>query len=205
MATLILFSGACNSGKTTTLKAVASKLRNTGYKVNILDELIRKEITEPIDEIRKNAKAYLLLQEKIIKAKIAQEKIAINDLHTDEIYLADRAATDSIFYLENYIDKSQLDADNLNKFRNLHKYVHDYLTRNFWRYSLVVEFEPIAVRELDLFRPVNVDILKEYEYTCISRLNYAYSKGNGSNRIKINLKKLSLNNAVELIIECAGL
>lgn len=205
MATLILFSGACNSGKTTTLKAVASKLRNTGYKVNILDELIRKEITEPIDKIRKDAKAYLLLQEKIIKAKIEQEKIAINDLHTGEIYLADRAVTDSIFYLENYIDKSQLDADDLNKFRNLHKYVHDYLTHYFWQYSLVVEFEPIAVRELDLFRPVNVDILKEYEYTCISRLNYIYSKGNDSNRIKINLKSLSLNEAVELIIECANL
>ena len=61
MAKLILFSGGCNSGKTTTLKAVASKLQSLGYKVNILDEIIRKETNKPIDELRKDAKAYFRL------------------------------------------------------------------------------------------------------------------------------------------------
>lgn len=206
MATLILFSGGCNSGKTTTLKAVASKLQSLGYSVRILDEIIRKETDKPIDELRKDAKAYLVLQNKIIRTKIEQEKIAIEDNRTDDIYLADRAVTDSMFYLENYVDKSQLDEESLKLFCRLHNSVHEYLKRYFWRYSLVVEFQPIAVRELDLFRPVHIDMMKYYESICIARLNYCYSNGyRKQNFMVADLNYMKLEETVDKIIEKARL
>lgn len=206
MAKLILFSGGCNSGKTTTLKAVASKLQSLGYKVKILDEIIRKETDKPIDELRKDAKAYLQLQDKIIGTKIEQEKVAIEDNRTDNIYLADRAVTDSLFYLENYVDKSQLDEEGLKLFCKLHNSVHEYLKRYFWRYSLVVEFQPVAVQELDLFRPVHIDIMKNYEAIGIERLNWYYSNGyKKQNFMVADLNCMKLEEAVDKIIEKAEL
>ena len=205
MATLILFSGGCNSGKTTTLKAVASKLRGLGYRVRILDEIIRKETDKPIDELRKDANAYLKLQDKIIREKIEQEKTAIED-NGDDVYLADRAITDSLFYLENYVDKSQLDKEGLKLFCRLHSSVHEYLKRYFWRYSLVVEFQPVAVRETDLFRPVHIDMMKNYENICIARLNYYYSKGyRKQNFMVADLNYMKLEEVVDNIIEKAEL
>lgn len=206
MAKLILFSGGCNSGKTTTLKAVASKLQSLGYKVNILDEIIRKETDKPIDELRKDAKAYLELQDKIIRAKIEQEKAAIEDNRTDDIYLADRAVTDSLFYLESYVDKSRLDEEGLKLFCKLHSSVHEYLKHYFWRYSLVVEFQPIAVRELDLFRPVHVDMMKNYECVGIARLNYCYSNGyKKQNFMAADLNHMKTEEVIDKIIEKAEL
>jgi predicted ATPase len=206
MATIILFSGGCNSGKTTTLKAVASKLQKRGYAVTILDELIRKETDKPIDELRKNAKEYLQLQNKIIREKIKQEKSAIEDNRTETVYLADRAVTDSLFYLENYVDKSQLDEEGIKLFCRLHSSVHEYLKRYFWRYSLIVEFQPVAVRELDLFRPVHIDMMKNYECICIARLNYCYSNGYRHQNFTVaDLNYMKLEEAVDKIIEKAGL
>ena len=206
MAKLILFSGGCNSGKTTTLKAVASKLQSLGYRVNILDEIIRKETDKPIDELRKDAKAYLALQDKIIRAKIEQEKAAIEDNRTDDIYLADRAVTDSLFYLESYVDKSRLDEEGLKLFCKLHSSVHEYLKHYFWRYSLVVEFQPIAVRELDLFRPVHVDMMKNYECVGIARLNYCYSNGyKKQNFMAADLNHMKIEEVIDKIIEKAEL
>lgn len=206
MAKLILFSGGCNSGKTTTLKAVASKLQSLGYRVNILDEIIRKETDKPIDELRKDAKAYLALQDKIIRAKIEQEKAAIEDNRTDDIYLADRAVTDSLFYLESYVDKSRLDEEGLKLFCKLHSSVHEYLKHYFWRYSLVVEFQPIAVRELDLFRPVHVDMMKNYECVGIARLNYCYSNGyKKQNFMAADLNHMKTEEVIDKIIEKAEL
>ena len=206
MATLILFSGGCNSGKTTTLKAVASKLQGLGYRVRILDEIIRKETDKPIDELRKDANAYLKLQDKIIREKIEQEKTAIED-NGDDVYLADRAITDSLFYLENYVDKSQLDEEGLKLFCRLHSSVHEYLKRYFWRYSLIVEFQPVAVREIDLFRPVYIDMMKNYESTCIARLNHYYSNGyrKQQNFMVADLNYMKLEEVVDNIIEKAEL
>lgn len=202
MAYLILFSGGCNSGKTTMLKAVASKLQSLGHKVNILDELIRKETDKPIDELRKDAKSYLKLQDKIIRRKIEQEKAALED-ESKTIYLADRAVTDSLFYLENYVDKSQLDdEESLKLFCRLHSFAHRYLDYNFWLYSLVIEFKPIAVKEYDSFRPTYISMLKEYESTCISRMNYVYSNGYAAgNYMTVNLNSTTTEKATAKIIK----
>lgn len=200
MAILILFSGGCNSGKTTTLKGVASKLQSLGHKVNILDELIRKETNKPIDELRKDAKSYLKLQDKIIRRKIEQERAALKD-ESQTIYLVDRAVTDSLFYLENYVDKSQLDdEESLKLFCRLHSFAHNYLKHNFWRFSFVFEFLPLAVKEHDLFRPAHIEMLKNYESVCISRMNYAYSNSNAERNFKvIDLNYIDAEKAVKKI------
>lgn len=201
MAKLILFSGGCNSGKTTTLKAVASKLQSFGYEVKILNEIIRKETDKPIDELRKDAKSYLQLQNKIIRAKLEQEIAAIND-ETNCIYLADRAATDSLFYLENYVDKSQLDEESIKLFCNLHYTVHNHLLHYFSRYHLVVEFMPLKVQQLDIFRPAYIDIMKKYESRCISRLNIYYSNGNCCSTVMcIDLNCTKQEEAINKIIK----
>lgn len=200
MAYLILFSGGCNSGKTTMLKAVASKLQSLGHKVNILDELIRKETDKPIDELRKDAKSYLKLQDKIIRRKIEQERTALKD-ESQTIYLADRAVTDSLFYLENYVDKSQLDdEESLKLFCRLHKFAHNYLEYNFWRFSFVFEFLPLTVKEHDSFRPAYIEMLKNYESICISRMNYMYSNGYAERNFKaIDLNSIDAEKAAKKI------
>lgn len=200
MATLVLFSGGCNSGKTTTLKAVASELQRLGCKVQILDEIIRKEIDVPIDQIRKDAKAYLQLQDKIIRAKIKQEIEAIED-KSDCIYLADRAVTDSMFYLENYVNKSELDEDGIELLCNLHKYAHEYLQKYACKFELIAEFSPVEVKEKDDFRPAKINVLKDYEKTCISNLNYVYTNGyRRCNYTYINFNLFSSELAVSIIV-----
>ena len=201
MAKLILFSGACNSGKTTTLKAFAKRLQDEGYKVVVLDELIRNVTDKPIDELRKDVKAYLTIQNKIICEKIEQEKVAIEDM-SDTIYLADRAVTDSMFYLENYVDKSKLDEDDIKLYCKLHRSVHEYLKRYFWRYTLVVEFQAIDIHEVDMFRPRQIELMKEYEQTCIARLNFSYSNGYKThNFTPVDLNYMTVDEVIEKIAE----
>ena len=107
MSKVIAFSGGCFSGKTTTMNEVKAYLEDAGYKVVVLGELIRTATSKPIDVIRKDPTAYLRLQEKIIRSKIEQENKALED-DSNTVYLADRAITDSLFYLQNYVDKSGL-------------------------------------------------------------------------------------------------
>ena len=200
MAKLVLFSGGCNSGKTTTLKAVAEKLRSLGYEVEIIDEQIRKETNLSIDELRKDTKAYLQMQTKIIESKMAQEQKAIKD-ESKKIYLADRAVTDSLFYLENYVDKTRLDKSDLYEFYALHNDVTWYLKNFFKQYSLVIEFTPITMDEDDKYRPKNLSVLKLYEYKCISRLNYLYSTySNTTDRImRLSLNHVATEIAADII------
>ena len=70
MSRVIAFSGGCFSGKTTTMKFVKEQLISAGYKVTVLDEIIRTVTDKPIDEIRKNPSAYLDLQKKISSSSI---------------------------------------------------------------------------------------------------------------------------------------
>lgn len=200
MAKLILFSGACNSGKTTTLKALASKLESLGEDAVILNELVRDEVKVPIDEIRKDPKAYLQLQNTVIRKKIEQEKAAIESIRP-ATYLADRAVTDSLFYLENYVDKSKLDKKDIELFISLHRYVLEYLDKYFWRYTLVVQFYPIATHEQDQMRPLFLDELKYYESECIIRLNSYYSCCYSHNNVlAVDLNYANTEEAVNRII-----
>lgn len=203
MATLILLSGPCNSGKTTVLNALYNKLFSNGIKAMILNELIRQKTDKPIDELRKNAHEYLLLQEQIITEKMEQEKIAIGDTHT-EVWIADRAITDSLYYLENYVNKTELSEEDTKLFAKLHKRICNYLDRYFAYYNLV-QFTSLKAIEQDMFRPKNFSSLQQYEYECINRLNEHYSRNSHNEFLKIDLNKITQENALEQIIEFADL
>lgn len=200
MAQLILFSGPCNSGKTTTLNAVYNELFNHGCRAMILDELIRQKTDKPIDELRKNAHEYLMLQEQIITEKMEQEKAAIADRRISEVWLADRAITDSLYYLENYVNKTELNSEDTILFAKLHKRICEYLDEYF-RYYCLIQFKPLKAIQQDMFRPNNINHLQQYEYECINRLNTYYF-------IKMHVVDLNLYTqeaVVEQILNFAGL
>lgn len=175
MAKVIAFSGGCHSGKTTTINKVAKALKAKGYKVKILGELMREVSHTHIDELRKDANEYLRIQEQIISAKIDQECEAYRDV-SETIYLVDRAITDSLFYLENYVDKSQLSDTGIDRLCNLDFVTREYAMDAFNKgYNMLIQFEPIdIVNNEDTFRPHDLDRLKDYEYQGISTLNRAY-------------------------------
>ena len=175
MSKVIAFSGGCFSGKTTAAFVVKSYIENAGYKVVVLDELIRTATDKPIDEIRKNPSDYLKLQETIIRGKIEQEIKAFADT-SKVVYLADRAISDSLFYLQNYVDKSSLNDEEIIRFCNLHRDVMQHAKYAFgdFGYLSVIEFKPLRGENTDKFRPKHIDYSKEYEHDAIRALNRSF-------------------------------
>lgn len=182
MSKVIAFSGGCFSGKTTAIQAVKKSLEDAGYKVTVLDELIRTVTDKPIDVIRWNSSEYLELQDKIIRGKIAQEIKAFED-KSDTIYLVDRAITDSLFYLQNYVDKNSRSPNEMKVFCALHKDTIRHARRAFGYpddhsgYFAVVEFKPLVGENTDLFRPMHIDYSKEFEHDAIHILNLSFDEG----------------------------
>ena len=190
MSKVIAFSGSCFSGKTTTMNEVKAYLEDAGYKVVVLGELIRTATSKPIDVIRKDPTAYLRLQEKIIRSKIEQENKALED-DSNTVYLADRAITDSLFYLQNYVDKSGLSDEDMVAYCKLHKEVIEHIdilskANNF----IVIEFSPLMGKSDDIFRPKHIEYSKEYEHDAISILNNRFTY---NHLIKVNLNKRAVN------------
>ena len=70
---IIVFTGGCYSGKTTSMEIIKKLLEEQGKSVIFLDELIRKYNIESIDDIRKDANKYMDLQYDIISGKIQAE------------------------------------------------------------------------------------------------------------------------------------
>lgn len=191
MSRLIAFSGGCFSGKTTTLKRVKSFLEDTGHNVVVLDELIRTATDKPIDEIRKDASAYFELQNHIIRGKIAQESLALANDDERTVYLADRAITDSLFYLQNYVNKNNLSRDEIKKYCRLHTLVLNYAKCIYDAKDFcVLRFTPLSGSSTDKYRPENLDHLKYYEHEAISLLNDSF-KGTeySATQIEVNLNR----------------
>lgn len=198
MSKVIAFSGGCFSGKTTTMNKVKVYLEDAGYKVVVLGELIRTATNKPIDVIRKDPIAYLHLQEKIIRSKIEQENKALED-NSDTIYLADRAITDSLFYLQNYVDKSNLSYKDIIAYCKLHKEVIEHANKVFGikepKYFMVLEFSPIIGKSNDKFRPKHIDYSKKYEHDAICILNNSFA----TQIIRVNLNEISINELMHTI------
>lgn len=190
MSTVIAFSGGCYSGKTTTIGIVKKALENAGYEVVTLNELIRVATSQPIDELRKNPSEYLKLQEKIIKEKIEQENKAFED-KSDKVYLIDRAITDSLFYLQNYVDKSALTEEEMIRYCKLHKAVISHAKKAFsqqFGYNVVLEFVPIKeVCVNDKYRPKHITYSKEYEHDAISILNFNFMHRNAISSVILRI------------------
>ena len=172
---LIAFSGGCFSGKTTTMNKLLSYLKDKEYPVEVIGERARELMPQQyngnIDLLRKNAKDYLKFEIDIISKKIQDEDNARAG-ESKKIYLIDRALSDSLFYLETYIDVKSLDLESAKAFTDFHKKLVDLLTKYLYRYNIMFEFEPIEnSNNDDAFRPCNIDVIKHYEHNRIKRIN----------------------------------
>lgn len=172
---IVAFSGGCFSGKTTTIKKVAEKLRQLGYTVYILNENIRdKNVFRKagnIDNIRQDPNSYLLLQNEIIREKIENENEILDAKYTTKtIILVDRALTDSLFYLSCYVDKANLTLENKKIFRHLFSFIYMILLLSK-RYDKVLEFRPIKIENIDKYRPKDLEQLHYFEYEIIHCFN----------------------------------
>ena len=179
---LIAFSGGCFSGKTTTLNKLSQYLSDRGYPVEVIKERAREFMPQQyngnIDLLRKNAKDYLKFEIDIISKKIQDEDNARTG-ESKKVYLIDRALTDSLFYLETYIDIKSLDIESAKEFTDFHKKLINRLTKaNYYTqygYDIIFEFGPIEnCVNNDTFRPSNIDAIKYYEHNRIAQINNLY-------------------------------
>lgn len=209
MAKVIAFSGGCHSGKTTTINKIAEALEARGHKVVKLSELMREVTDKSIDELRKSPHEYLEVQEQIISAKINQECNAFND-NSKTIYLVDRAITDSLFYLENYVDKSRLNTAEIIRLCNLDFVARQHAVDAFNKgYNMLLQFAPLdIVDNSDAYRPQELEWLKDYEYQGICTLNEAHLWCGYGNRaalyksfFEINVQYDSIDTIVGIIID----
>lgn len=180
MAKIIAFSGGCFSGKTTTMEVLREELFCRDYHVIIFDELIRDATKKPIDELRKDSAEYFKVQKQIINAKMEQEGLAFmlaahKQFTEKTIVLLDRAISDSLFYLENYINTTQLPDELIEEYCDLHKGIVEYAKWAFKSYTLVAEFKPLGRRDnTDTYRPKGIDALKYYEHDAIHIINRSF-------------------------------
>lgn len=179
---IIYFSGSSSSGKSTTINFIKEELNKKGF-TNIIDysEIIRNipEVkNKSIDELRKNSHEYLMIEDKIIREKIEQEKSAILDNNSDKIYLFDRCITDSLYYLISYTEKSKFIENDYIIYSNLINHIIDHI--NFLKSCIIqfhtrfslLEFLPMDINaQTEDMRPKNIEILKKSEYNIISIFN----------------------------------
>lgn len=188
MGKLIVFTGGCYSGKTTSMNIIKDLLEKQGKKVLYLDELIRNYEIGSIDEIRSNANAYMDLQYEIISSKMQSEIEANSINNSNLIVLVDRAVTDSLFYLTFYVNKNSLDEDHQKKFINLFHKLNSYLSDTPKIYDHIFEFTPIKkIEEQDIYRPKNLKEFQNIEYEMIKKYNKIYySEHPGFTKIDLN-------------------
>lgn len=199
----IAFSGGCFSGKTSTMQALKSILEKEGYKVVIIDENIRNKNITSIDEIRKNPNSYFELQKEIIQEKIKQENEAFNS-EKPIIYLFDRALTDSLFYYEFYVDKSNL--AHKGEYFGFHKWLIDNVMNSMFNIDMLIEFKPLlGIQTDDKMRPASLQASSISEFLAIHRNNVAFYnellRNANKGYLQIDLNKIESNNCIDLIID----
>lgn len=170
----LVFSGGCFSGKTSTIDKFKDLL---GDHCVTLDEIVRKKKISSIEDMRKDSRAYLRFQQEIISEKITQE-VETENKCIGKVILIDRALSDSLFYLNFYVDKSQLLDDDFDYYSNLLTKVSNSARYAFDNiYDFVMQFSPINKHCDDkVFRPINIDNLKHIEGKLISIYTRAFTK-----------------------------
>lgn len=196
MAHLFAFSGACHSGKTTTMQAMEKELTSLGYTVHIVGENMRDVLAEKnmnIDELRSDPELYAKTQCDIVYKKMQQENAASDDMDPKAVYLIDRACTDSDCYISLYVDMAKLSNETREKIEKLKEDVAKHIFKMFFiGYSCVFEFYPIE-KVSDTFvcgaRPTeNFEELQQMEYDAILYANAcAYSSTDNSHVLCTNI------------------
>ena len=174
MSLLIAFSGGCHSGKSTTMTTVAGLLQSKGYEVEVFKENMHKHLADTtIEELRANPDKYYTVENRVISDRLDAEWDYLTD-GKDRIVLIDRAITDNLFYLTNYINISQLRPDMLKSYTNLLQRIIGHAKATM-PLTFLVEFKPLPQKCDDFsYRPKNIDDLKQFEYTMIHAYNLAF-------------------------------
>ncbi|WP_375562712.1 AAA family ATPase [Bernardetia sp. OM2101] len=171
MAFLIPFSGASNSGKTTTLNKIAQKYSDNS--VVILDEIIRRN-NKPfdIDTIRNDPNSYLEFQYEINLQKIEEEKALLNKYKkTNDIILIDRSIIDSLFYCTFYLDKSNLSDNSLGIYVDMFEKIKAHI--DSLPYFKILLFSPIKNIDFDSgLRTKKLKYFQDFEFFFIKKLTY---------------------------------
>jgi hypothetical protein len=167
MSTVIAFSGACHSGKTT---AIAGVKEHFGEKVISVSECIRRrDDVKNIDAIRRDPNAYLNFQIEVITEKFSTEQQVISD-NPNSIILTDRSMADSFFYYAFYVDKSNLNRERVRHYTDFFKWLYFRTMATVHCYDHIFLFKPIKIKENDPLRPGNLDLLQDVEYLFIQSL-----------------------------------
>jgi len=194
---VLVFTGGCYSGKTTSMQVIKEILEEKGKNVIFLDELIRRHKIGSIDEIRRDPNKYMELQNDIIRGKMDSEKYSYKNFNENTVILVDRSVTDSLFYLTFYVDKNSLDIEHQKQFITLFNDLNDYLDTVSDIYTYIFEFTPLKeVIENDNFRPQNLKDLQNIEYKMIKKYNLLYFH-NHSGYMSIDLNNVSKDNMKE--------
>lgn len=205
----VAFSGGCFSGKTTTLNLLKDKLKGNGFEVVVLNENIREFLnaSNTIEDVRRDANAYFILQEDVITNKIIRERRFLRNLNlqkTKLIVLADRSLIDSLFYYLFYVDKNNLTRLNAENYETFYEKIDKSIKTAFEHiYDLILMFEPLNKKCYDnTYRPISIDTLKYTESRMIKTLHDSYmAKCNNENLavMNIDLNKDSQESVVNYI------
>ena len=143
--------------------------------------------------------SYLLLQNEIIREKIENENEILGVKYaTKTIILVDRALTDSLFYLSCYVDKVNLTPENKKIFRHLFCSIYTYLILTK-RYDKVLEFKPLEIKDIDEYRPKDLEQLQFFEYEMIHCLNKNFYKSTIEKNINVK-QESCIDNLVNTIV-----
>lgn len=150
--------------------------RDFGEKIVVVDECIRRKPgVKSIDEIRKDPSAYLEFQFTVIREKFEAEQEVVK-LHPNSVILTDRSLADSFFYYVFYVDKSQLTRRNLERYAEFFKWLYFKTVTTASFYDHIFLFKPVDLKEVDLLRPGNLDLLQDVEFFFIRTLVHGFYK-----------------------------
>lgn len=170
MSTIIAFSGASNSGKTTLMNKMKEWCTEHYGKesVKILGEVIRREPVD-ITEVRKDGSDYFERQLKWTGEKMRMERELFWEPNP-RLVLIDRSLADSLFYINFYINKSQLSPVQIAKFADFYREVSYTLKDHVQRlYNYIFMPTPIESITQDGFRYANLKAMQSVEYTEIRK------------------------------------
>lgn len=165
MSTIIAFSGASNSGKTTLMNVMEKYCieKHGEGSCKVLGEVIRKEPID-IDKIRENGSEYLQKQLQWTGEKMRMERELFWE-DNPRLVLIDRSLADSLFYINFYTNKSQLSFEETKRFVSFYKEV-SFTLKNHMKslYDYVFMPEPIKRIKQDNYRSNMLGVLQDIEF-----------------------------------------
>ncbi len=152
---LIGFSGSCNSGKTTLARYLSKALKEMGYKVYVVEEVVRDVFERfkrmygfrDLNEIRKSDK-HFKFQLEVLKEQIRREDEALN--HSDYV-ISDRTIYDNLFYTIFW---------NSADWSTLREYVSTFKSLGERRYDVIFLCRPLSLGIRDGFRDFDLNYVE---------------------------------------------